>query len=43
MNLKDIQGFLFDLDGVFYVGDELIPGGNETLNYLKSKNIPIDL
>ncbi len=40
MNLKDIQGFLFDLDGVFYVGDELIPGGNETLNYLNSKNIP---
>jgi len=40
MKLKHIQGFLFDLDGVFYVGDELIPGGIETLNYLKSKCIP---
>ena len=40
MNLKGIQGFLFDLDGVFYVGDELIPGGIETLNYLTSKCIP---
>ena len=40
MNLRGIQGLLFDLDGVFYVGDELIPGGTETLNYLTSKHIP---
>ena len=40
MNLKGIQGFLFDLDGVFYVGDELISGGIKTLNLLNSKHIP---
>ena len=40
MNLKGIQGFLFDLDGVFYVGDKLIPGGIESLNCLISKHIP---
>ncbi len=40
MNFQSIRGFLFDLDGVFYVGNSLIPGGNEVLNRLQEKNIP---
>ncbi len=40
MNFQSIQGFLFDLDGVFYVSDSLIPGGNAVLSRLQEKNIP---
>ena len=36
----NIDGLLFDLDGVLYVGDELIDGAVETIEYLKGKNIP---
>ncbi|MGB1020467.1 MAG: TIGR01458 family HAD-type hydrolase [Flavobacteriaceae bacterium] len=35
-----IKAFLFDLDGVFYVDDYLIEGGNETLSFLRKKEIP---
>ena len=35
-----IKGFLFDLDGVFCIGNEVLPGAIETLDYLNSKNIP---
>jgi HAD superfamily hydrolase (TIGR01458 family) len=38
---KNIKGFLFDLDGVLFVGDELIEGAIETINYLKDKNFPL--
>ena len=31
---------LFDLDGVFYVGDDVIPGARETLNWIKAQGIP---
>ena len=31
---------MFDLDGVFYVNNELIVGGNETLKYLRNLKIP---
>lgn len=31
---RRIAGILFDLDGVFYVGDDLIPGAIETLDFL---------
>ena len=34
------KAFLFDLDGVFYISNRLIEGGNETLAYLRSKHIP---
>lgn len=34
------RGFLFDLDGVFFVGDDAIPGAAETIGYLKSKGFP---
>lgn len=34
-----IKGVLLDLDGVFYVGKDLIPGGNKSLAWLRSKGI----
>lgn len=37
--MKSIKGVLFDLDGVFYVGDKLVPGGNETLAWLRAQGI----
>ncbi|MGK7876965.1 MAG: hypothetical protein AB4426_27845 [Xenococcaceae cyanobacterium] len=35
-----IKGFLFDLNGVFYVGNQLIEGAVETIQALKSQQIP---
>ena len=40
MKFDNIKGFLFDLDGVFCIGDKVIPGAIKTLNCLNSKNIP---
>ena len=37
---RKIEGVLLDLDGVFYVDDQLIPGGLETLHFLKERKIP---
>lgn len=39
MNRK-IEGVLLDLDGVFYVDDQLIPGGLESLHFLRERKIP---
>lgn len=33
------SGMLFDLDGVLYIGDQLIPGAAETVEYVKAKGI----
>jgi HAD superfamily hydrolase (TIGR01458 family) len=33
------EGFLFDLDGVFFVGDSAIAGAVETITYLRSKGL----
>jgi HAD superfamily hydrolase (TIGR01458 family) len=33
-------GILFDLDGVFYVGDRAIPGAAETLAWVRQQEIP---
>jgi HAD superfamily hydrolase (TIGR01458 family) len=38
--LNDVRGFLLDLDGVFHVGDKLLPGAAETLSYLRTNKIP---
>lgn len=35
-----MAGILFDLDGVFYVGDQAIPGGAETLSWVRQQGIP---
>lgn len=37
--MNAIKGVLFDLDGVFYVGNQLVSGGNETLSWLRSQGI----
>jgi HAD superfamily hydrolase (TIGR01458 family) len=34
------SGILFDLDGVFYVGDQVIPGAVETLAWVRKREIP---
>ncbi|MDD1779282.1 MAG: HAD-IIA family hydrolase [Candidatus Helarchaeota archaeon] len=36
MNLKELQVFIFDLDGVIYIGNALIPGAREVLEKLTS-------
>ncbi|MGD9169920.1 MAG: hypothetical protein PVI97_07655 [Candidatus Thiodiazotropha sp.] len=35
-----MSGILFDLDGVFYVGDQAIPGGAQTLVWVRQQGIP---
>lgn len=35
-----IKAFLFDLDGVFYLDEQLLPGANEFLEWLKAHKIP---
>ncbi len=35
-----IKGILFDLDGVLYIGDEVIDGAQDTLQFLKRHAIP---
>lgn len=37
--MKRIKGVLFDLDGVFHVGEDLIEGGNKTLTWLRDHKI----
>ncbi|MCP4628386.1 MAG: TIGR01458 family HAD-type hydrolase [bacterium] len=39
--MNNIKGFLIDLDGVFYIEDQTIPGGAETVNWLRDQNLPI--
>ena len=35
-----IKAFLFDLDGVFYQDEQLLPGANETLAWLQEQKLP---
>ena len=35
-----MKGILFDLDGVFYVEQQLIPGGVKCLDWLREQGIP---
>ena len=37
MNFKPLQIFIFDLDGVIYLGNELIPGAKEVLKTLTDR------
>lgn len=36
--VNQYSGYIFDLDGTIYLGDELIPGALETIEYLQSQN-----
>ena len=40
MALENIKGFLFDIDGVLSIENELIPGAVATIQKLKSQQIP---
>ena len=35
-----IKAFLFDLDGVFYIDNQIIPGADITIEWLKQNKIP---
>ena len=37
---QQMKGVLFDLDGVFYVEQQLIPGGIACLDWLREQGIP---
>jgi HAD superfamily hydrolase (TIGR01458 family) len=39
-NLDNIRGVLFDLEGVLYVGNQVIDGAKETINYVNEHHIP---
>ncbi len=36
--MTDVRGFLIDLDGVLYVGDQAIRGARETIDLLRERN-----
>ena len=40
-SITNIQGFLIDLDGVFYIEDQPISGGAESVNWLRRQGFPI--
>lgn len=40
LNHRPIKAVLFDLDGVFYVGNQCIPGAIETIDFLREHQIP---
>ena len=40
MENRALRGILFDLDGVIYLGDEVIAGAADTLDWVRSRNIP---
>lgn len=40
MHISSIKGILFDLDGVFYVGNQVVPGATEVLSWVTEKKIP---
>src|SRR3712207_3531931 len=35
---RHFEGYVFDLDGTVYLGDELLPGAKETLGELKARS-----
>ncbi len=36
--MMDVRGFLIDLDGVLYVGDQAIKGARESIDLLRDRN-----
>ena len=39
--LKNIRCFMLDMDGTFYLGDRIIPGGLEFLDALEKNGLQI--
>ena len=40
LELDRMQGYLLDMDGTFYLGDRLLPGAKEFLEFLEQREIP---
>jgi HAD superfamily hydrolase (TIGR01457 family) len=40
MDLHSLRAFIFDMDGVIYKGDQVIPGVVEFLDFLRQRNFP---
>lgn len=38
--LASVQCFLMDMDGTIYLGDQLLPGAGDWINFLESQRIP---
>jgi len=38
--LAQIRGFILDMDGTFYLGNRLLPGGLEFIALLRERGIP---
>ena len=36
-----LEGFLIDLDGVLYVGDQVLPGAVDAMSYLRERGYPL--
>lgn len=41
--LRSAKGFVFDMDGVLYLGSQLLPGVNDLLDSLRLKDVPFVL
>ncbi|MCJ7694991.1 MAG: HAD family hydrolase, partial [Anaerolineaceae bacterium] len=38
--LFNVKGFLLDMDGTFFLGEQLLPGALEFLDFLHERSIP---
>ncbi len=38
---QTIHAILFDLDGVLYIGEEMIPGADRVIRELRRRKIPL--
>jgi hydroxymethylpyrimidine pyrophosphatase-like HAD family hydrolase len=36
-----VKGFIFDLDGTIYLGDELIPGADRVIHRLRKEGVKV--
>jgi HAD superfamily hydrolase (TIGR01458 family) len=42
-DLQHVRGFLSDMDGVWFVEDEPVPGAREALSRIRARNLPLRL
>jgi len=39
----DVKGFLVDLDGVLYTGEQAIDGAHQAIELIREKKIPVQV
>lgn len=39
-DVRDLRAFMFDMDGVIYRGDQVLPGARECLEFMRVRGIP---